>query len=682
MTPWAPILVPVGGAVAVLLSAAIHRVNASVGNRSVGVPVTSVIALASVVATLVVSVWVANTSATAEWPWWGPLLTPGLAVVGFSRVMVVLVPAIAFPVVTYAAASMRGDAGLPRLLALLTAFTGVMEMLVSAADLLTLLVAWELVGAISWALIAYEWTETWRVRSARAAFLTTRFGDLGLYVAAAALFAGTGSLAFAAIPMLGPASLSVVAAGILLAAAAKSAQLPFSPWLFSAMAGPTPASALLHSATMVAAGAYVLVRLEPALAAAPWFGPAVAWLGLTTALAGGIVATVQLDLKKALAASTSAQYGLMFVAIGAGAPAAAGVHLVTHAAFKALLFLGAGVVLHAAKTLDLAVLRERRWGSLLPRAAALFAVGVLALAAVPPLGAAFSKDHVLAAAAVQGPWLAAGVLAAGTLSALYAFRLQVLAYAIRRPESAGNRVAPEVTSVQRPSVVELGSIGALALVSLVLGLLWFPGGTRLAEAVVDGRLPAAQAWALPTSLATIVIAVVITWRLHARGLFATFAIAESPRSRIADWFALPTLAQRGVAAPTLRLAHLLARVDDRVIDAGIRAAAHVGTLLSGVLAWWADRDVDAAVTGLARFTRWTAEVSGATDDRALDHAVEQMAREVGVAGAWTRRLQTGFTHQYYTTLALGTLVILVIAVASHLAAGGTFVRLWSTVTGG
>lgn len=680
MTPWPIVLLPTAGACAVALIPLMQRGSGDRGGRRVDMDVAAVIAVAVIAVVIVCAVWVARVQAAAEWRAWGATFSPTLAVVGFSRVMVVLVPTIALPVVAYAAASMRGEPGLPRLLALLTAFVGVMELLVCAADLLTLLVAWEGVGAISWALIAYEWEEPWRVQSARAAFLTTRFGDLGLYLAAAALFTGTGSLAFTALPALGRVGLSVAAAGILLAGAAKSAQLPFSPWLFSAMAGPTPASALLHSATMVAAGAYLLVRLSPVLAMTGWFGPTVAWLGVTTALVGGIVAMLQPDLKKALAASTSAQYGLMFAAIGAGVPAAAGVHLVTHAAFKALLFLGAGVVLHATNTLDLEVLRARRLGALLPRAAALFAVGMLALAAVPPLGAAYSKDQIIAAAARSGAWLTAGVLGAGLLSAVYAGRLQLLGYAAGSPaarEGVGRRVGVD----RSPSRVELGAMAVLALLSLALGVLWLPAGARITEALAGSALAPGATWMLPASLALVALAFVFTWRLRGRGMLVTFAVPDPVRHGVADWFGLPALAQRAVVDPTLWLAHALATVDARVVDAGIRAAARFGTLLSGVLAWWADRDLDAVVTGIATATERIARRSGVVDDRAVDGAVEATARDVGSAGAWARALQSGAMHQYYTGLAVGTLVILAIALAGHLVASETVARLWTLHTG-
>ncbi|MDP8938414.1 MAG: NADH-quinone oxidoreductase subunit L, partial [Actinomycetota bacterium] len=227
--------------------------------------------------TVFVGAWAAAAQPSAGWRW-GAGIALGLSVEGLGRVMVVLVPAVALPVTAYAAVSMRDDDALARLLALLTAFVGAMLALVAAADLLTVLVAWELVGAFSWALIAHDWRDPERPRLAAHAFLTTRTGDLGLVGAAAvALSVGQGA-DYADLSALRGWPAHVVGGGLLVAAAAKSAQLPFSPWLFSAMAGPTPVSALLHSATMVAAGAYLLARTVPVLDGASWLPGAVAGL--------------------------------------------------------------------------------------------------------------------------------------------------------------------------------------------------------------------------------------------------------------------------------------------------------------------------------------------------------------------------------------------------------------------
>ncbi|BBI65522.1 hypothetical protein HSBAA_PA_1250 (plasmid) [Vreelandella sulfidaeris] len=323
-----------------------------------------------------------------------------------SAVFAIVVPLIATLIIAYSAyhESEPVSEGVPtrppvRLVALLTAFVGAMELLVLAEDLVTLLIAWELVGACSWALIAHEWQEGDNLRDAAWAFLVTRFGDLGLYIAAAAAFAGTGSFAFADLSQLDGWLLDVFVAGAVLAAAAKSAQVPFSPWLFAAMSGPTPVSALLHAATMVAAGIYLVIRLHAEMAAVAWFGPVAITLGLATALAG-VVAYLQRHAKKLLAASTSAQYGLMWLAVGAGFPGVALVHFVTHAFTKAALFLAAGI---AERHVGSYSLNTMRLGRLLPGIAVATMVASLALAGLSRWGHPGARRRSLLLLAIRRP---------------------------------------------------------------------------------------------------------------------------------------------------------------------------------------------------------------------------------------------------------------------------------------
>ncbi|MDQ3353730.1 MAG: NADH-quinone oxidoreductase subunit L [Actinomycetota bacterium] len=629
------------------------------------------LAVAGSGATLGVGVWAAATGASGAWRW-GESLSLALDVEGLGAVMVVLVPAVALPVITYAAASMAGDAGLARLLALLLAFVGAMLVLVAASNLLTLLVAWELVGIASWALIAHDWRDPEAPPLALHAFLATRTGDLGLVAAAGVTLAVAGSTDYQALGDLSGWPVHVAAGGLLLAAAAKSAQLPFSPWLFSAMAGPTPASALLHSATMVAAGAYVLARTVPLLDAAPWLPTTVAGLGLATAIAGGVVASVQTDLKRALAASTSAQYGLILVAVGAGSTAAAGTHLVTHATLKALLFLGAGVALHSAGTLDL---RSLRLGRALPFVAVTFAVGALALAAVPPLGAARSKEDILAAAAHSGAWLAAGVLVASFLSALYAGRLALLAYGSGpRPGSApafvddrGRSAIPIVhKSSGREGDSRLGTgerwaLSALAAATLALSVLWLPGASDLIEEATGGVLFVGETWELAASVAAVAAAAGLIALLARQGRLATLALPPRVQAGVAAWLGLPALSKHLVVDPVLALSRALATIDDRVVDAGVRAASWVAASLSRLVATWSERGVDGLVHGVAGMTLRGATVSRLADERAVDRAVEELARGTSLAGHQSRRLQTGMSHHYYVMIALGLGAVVVIA---------------------
>lgn len=622
-----PILVPLAGAA---LLAVLHGRRKAAG----------IAAVVTLLATLGAAVWTVRVGTPLVWQW-GPGLSPRLAAEGFGRVMTILVPAIAAPVAAYAAAD-RDETAPVTLLGLMLLFVAAMEILVLAGDLLTLLFGWELVGALSWALIGHRWRDPAAGRAARQAFLTTRFGDLGLYLAAAAAFAGAGSLDYASLSDLTTPASHVVAGGILLAAAAKSAQLPFSPWLFSAMAGPTPVSALLHSATLVAAGAYALIRLAPALEGTGWFGPAAMAVGLATALAGGIVAALQDDIKRSLAGSTSSQYGLMFLAAGAGSAAAAGAHLVAHAAFKSLLFLGAGVAIHAAGTGDL---RRMRLGHALPRTAFLFAIGILALAAVPPLGGAWTKEAVVSAAFEADPGIGVLALTSGLLTAFYAARLHLLAFGRDRTRTG-----------RKPRGGESAGMVVLAVYTVLLAALWLPGAERSVEAAVPGReFPHPEAWGFWAAVGAIAVAAILAWFLRRRSLLFAAGIPEKVRAAAADWIGIPTLARAAVGRPTLALARMLATFDDRVIDAGVRGAVAAGRALSRALALWGERGIEGVVWGLVGATLSTARGSRAVDDGAVDGAVEGAAWAVGLAGRWSRRLQTGMAHHYYIIVAAGVL---------------------------
>ncbi len=558
-----------------------------------------------------------------------------------------LVAVVGLAVVSYALG--YGEAaGRARLVGLLVSFVGAMELLLVAGDFVTLLVGWELVGAVSWGLIAHHWRHG-AAAPANQAFLATRVGDLGLFLAASAAFAATGSLRFSALPAARSSGLvAVVVAGVLLAAVAKSAQLPFSPWLFSAMAGPTPASALLHSATMVAAGAYLLARLQPFLDTAAWFGPVTIAIGLTTALAGGIVAMAQPEAKKLLAASTSAQYGLMFVAVGAGYPAVAIAHLIAHGLFKALLFVSAGEAIDASGTPDLAGMRL---GRRLPAVAALSAVGALALAAVPPLGAAWTKEQIVGSAGEVAPWLAALVIIAGGLSALYATRFHLVAFG-RHGATTDDRGPASVAG----STSAYAALGLLAAGSLALGLLWTPWGQDRFLDVTGGSLPAGGGWELAGSLALVAVAICAAVVLDRRGRLVTPVLAP-PGQRVGRWFDLASLSETTVVAPTLALARAAARFDDRVVDAGVRGAARVGTALAGGLARGDDRVVDAGIRGVARFGTWLSRQLDRVGEVGIDGAVRGLARLTGSAGRDSRRLQSGQAHQYYAGIAIGLLVL-------------------------
>jgi NADH:ubiquinone oxidoreductase subunit 5 (subunit L)/multisubunit Na+/H+ antiporter MnhA subunit len=573
---------------------------------------------------------------------WSPTLQLQAALPPVAAVMAILVPAVALPIMLYAGMH-EAAPGLARLLALLLAFVGAMELLVIAGDWLTLLIGWELVGACSWALIGHHWREAANPQSGLYAFITTRLGDLGLFIAAMAAFAGTGSLAFADLGALDGVLLQVLTVGVVVSAAAKSGQVPFAPWLFRAMAGPSSVSALLHAATMVAAGAYLLLRLQPQLSVVGWFGPAVLTIGLITALAGGLAAMLQDHAKKLLAASTSAQFGLMFIAVGAGYPLIALAHLVAHAAFKAPLFLAAGSAGERAGTYQLA---EMRVGRALPVLAGLTAIAALALAGVPPLGAAWTKEAIVSAAGHIHPLLAVAVMLAGGFSAAYAVRFQLLAFGWSQDAQGAD------------TRWQTGAIALLVAMTAVLSLLWLPASERVLDTTLGLSLPAAPRWEWIASLLVLALGLYVGRLLAARPDW----LAEKPGAAgTADWLGLPTAIRVVVIQPVMGLSHRLARYDDHGVDRLPWLAAALVQKLSVRLAGYGEAAADALPRSVATTGLWLADLGGRTGEWLADGLAEGSARLVAVGGVDTRRLQTGLSHHYYALIAVGLVVLFILA---------------------
>jgi NADH-quinone oxidoreductase subunit L len=612
-------------------------------------PVGRAVLCAVAAATLLLTVVVACMAAAAGWTAtldWGPHLQLRAALLPSSAVMTATVGAIALAVSAYAAWH-EPQRGLVRLVALLLFFAGAMELLVIADDFLTLLVGWELVGACSWALIGHEWRTIEAPRSALFAFLATRLGDLGLFLAAMAAYAGGGSFAFDGLARLDAPSRALVAAGVLLCATAKSGQVPFSSWLFRAMAGPTSVSALLHAATMVAAGAWLLLRLQPALASVAWFGPAAVVVGVLTALAGGVVALLQCHAKKLLAASTSAQFGLMFVAIGAGYPGIALLHVVAHACFKASLFMAAGI---AGERSGGYALASMRLGRALPIVAILAGIAALALAGVPPLGAAWSKEQIVATAMRTSPWAGVAVLLAGGLSAAYAARFQQGAF--------GRRDEKDLPAQRRepPHRVESSALAALALATLALSLLWVPALHERALDSLHAVFTHPSGWEMAASLAAVAIGAYAGFTLARR--MPTLGERGVPAAA-SDWLGLPWLIDRGITRPVHGFARLLARADT-VIDTLPGAAAHAVGRTARLLEFLDQAGIDRGVQGIAATGTWLARIGDRFGEVLADGLARGPAWLSAAGGRDLRPLQSGMSHQYFAGMAAAAVLVLIV----------------------
>ena len=304
-------------------------------------------------------------------------------------------------------------------------FLFAMNLLVVAPNLLQLFAGWELVGLASYLLIGFWFEKPSAAKAAVKAFWMTKLGDMGFLFGLLWLYVSTGTFDWTASASVGTAT--AVSALLFFAVMGKSAQFPLHVWLPDAMEGPTPVSALLHAATMVAAGVYLVVRADPLFAAAPATREAMVWVGATTALFAALLALVQTDLKKVLAFSTCSQLGYMVTALGAGSAFAGFFHLGTHAFFKALLFLAAGSVIHAVHTNDI-----REMGGLrktMPLTTAAFGIGALSLAGVPPFAGFFSKDLVLHHLEGKMAWVPWGMLMGSAfLTAFYMGRVLLKAF--------------------------------------------------------------------------------------------------------------------------------------------------------------------------------------------------------------------------------------------------------------
>ena len=416
-----------------------------------------------------------------------------------SLTMMLIVTGVGGLIVWYSMGYMAGEDEERRYFAYMALFVFSMLMLVMGGNLLLLLVGWGLVGLASYLLIGFHHDRPEAVAAAKKAFLMNAIGDAAMALGFFLLIAKTGSLDFSTVfdaaagGALSSSTANLVALGLLGGAIAKSAQLPLHTWLPDAMEGPTPVSALIHAATMVTAGVYLIVRTHPLFEAAPNVQHLAAILGAVTLLVAGVIALVQNDIKRVIAYSTMSQIGYMFLAAGIGAYGYAMFHLMTHAFFKALLFLSAGVIIHhLAGEQDI-----RRMGGLrkaMPLTHAAFLAGALALVGIPPLAGFWSKDGIIASALANGGALGytlfAAALAGALLTGAYTFRLYYLVFqgppsdlVLEHAEGhgSGHDHGPE----HAPGHSEHGHaegplsmlipVGVLTVLSIVGGLVVIPG---------------------------------------------------------------------------------------------------------------------------------------------------------------------------------------------------------------
>jgi NADH-quinone oxidoreductase subunit L len=563
---------------------------------------------------------------------------------GLSLVMLLIVTGVGFLIHVFSVGYMAGDPDIRRYFAYLNLFIFSMLVLVLGANFLVLFVGWELVGACSYLLIGFWYKDPANASAGRKAFIVNRVGDFAFLLGLMLIWTTFGSLAYAEVfpaaatllPVNGTLAIAITLL-LLIGATGKSAQIPLYVWLPDAMAGPTPVSALIHAATMVTAGVYMIARASALYTQAPAVSTVVAVIGAATALLAACIALVQVDIKRVLAYSTISQLGYMFLAVGAGAYVAAIFHLMTHAIFKALLFLGAGSIMHAMEhgfhaahehpeAMDGVPAHQdmRRMGGLLgkiPVTGWTFVIGGLALAGLFPLAGFWSKDEILLDTLRHGGgvWrvLYPVALFTALLTAFYTGR-QLLMVLTGSPRSKGAEGAHESPAVMTVPLV------ILAILTLVGGIPGIPGiGLGAAgESLFAGLL--APVFGAP----------------HAGGGLAIESAV------IASLVTLTGLALAWLAYGSR------ARIDP--------------TQVAGRLSWayriaWRKFYVDELYLFL--FVRPFRAASGflwrVVDDDLVDGVINGAGRAVSSLAQASRRWQTGNVRQYGLSMLLGAVVIVV-----------------------
>jgi NADH-quinone oxidoreductase subunit L len=547
---------------------------------------------------LVLSVWVladqwgGGSERLAVFPWLTlgeTTISMGMEITRLNALMLLVVSLVSFLVQVYSAGYMRGDSRFGVFYAYLSLFTFSMLGLVIAPNLLQLYIFWELVGVCSFLLIGFWYWKPEAKAAAKKAFIVTRVGDIGLFIGIALIFWQVGSFDFREIfaaleaGKVAPEMVTLIALLIFVGAVGKSGQFPLHTWLPDAMEGPTPVSALIHAATMVAAGVYLVARSFPLFAASETAMDVVAYVGAFTALFAATIALVQNDIKRVLAYSTVSQLGYMMLALGAAGYVAGVFHLFTHAFFKALLFLAAGAVIVALNhEQDI-----RRMGGLWKRHPVvgwLFLIGCLAIAGIPPLSGFFSKDEILLAAYADGRtgvfWL--GMLTA-FFTAFYMFRLffKVFFGTYRGEGSIG--------SVPGVMVWPMAFLAALSVLS---GFVQFPSHA-LGDWLSEGASLAAVGGASPVwvpLLATVVslAGIALAWMIYYKG-----SLAAETFSRPLPWL--------------YRILYRKYYVDEAYQFTIVKSLKGLGVFLRGFDRW--------VVDGLVGLTAWITQLLGRLGSR-------------------------------------------------------------------
>ncbi|NDC26925.1 MAG: NADH-quinone oxidoreductase subunit L, partial [Actinobacteria bacterium] len=496
----------------------------------------------------------------------------------------------------YAVGYMHGDEKFSKFFLYLNLFVFSMLMLVLGENLLVTFLGWEGVGACSYFLISFWHTRNSAAVAGKKAFVTNRIGDFGVMTAMFLAFSTVGSVSYGAINEaahhgeLAPVTATAIALLLFVGACGKSAQLPLYLWLPDAMEGPTPVSALIHAATMVTAGVFLMTRMAPVLHESySWAPMIVASIGAATALFAATIAVAQNDIKKVLAYSTVSQLGYMFLAVGSGAYVAAIFHMVTHAFFKALLFLGSGSVIHGMHHEQ----DMRKMGALrkvMPITGFTFIIGWLAIAGVPPFAGFWSKDEILLYVYANNRFLYVIGLLTALLTAYYMTRQVIMVFfgkARWNDHSADHGAHGDFTPHESPRIM-LMPLVVLAVLSVIGGFMQLPFSKDLhflehwlAPVVEESEAHIGETWAYQNKYVLLGVAVLIA----AIGIFAAIAVYAKgklkpvePRVLEQAWF-YDAGAAKLVGGPGAAAFNAVAWADAKVVDGAVNGT---GTLVRRV----------------------------------------------------------------------------------------------------
>lgn len=560
----------------------------------------------------------------------------GVLVDPLSAIMLIVVSFVSLLVQIYSLGYMAEEERFRWYYGAISLFTAAMLGVVLANSWLLMYLCWEVMGLSSFLLIGFWYEQPVASAAAMKAFVVTRFGDVGFGLALAFMWLGVGSFTFAtvfhAVETGSWAGTTLLVATLLLfmGAMGKSAQFPLHIWLPDAMAGPTPGSALIHAATMVAAGVYLVARSYPLFEANPVTLTVVAVIGAITALMAALIATAVDDLKKVLAYSTISQLGLMMLALGVGSWVAAIFHLMTHAFFKALLFLAAGSVIHGTHTQDI-----QEMGGLwrkMPWTTVTWVIGAMSLAGIPPLAGFWSKDEILSAALRSGQtgFLVVGLLVAA-LTAFYMGRATFLAFFAPPGEESKSSHAHESPWVM------LGPLVILALLALTAGLLGSPlGGYALGRFLGEETVARMNLILAAIAVGAALSGIGYAWTMYIRGRANPDWYLRNRRigPALTGKFLIDEAYQVLIVAPALAIASALRRIDVAVVDGIVRAFGWLGLKLSALLAVF--------------------------DRSAIDGAVDGLGASVVEGGREVRRIETGNVQTYLFLLAASIIVLLLV----------------------